>query len=91
MRITAYLLTLASFVAIGLLAVQQQVRAVRAGYRLGALEHERAELREQRRRLEVKRLAESRLDALENKARALGIEIPGENDPARLLEELLDR
>jgi hypothetical protein len=90
MRTIAYLLTLAVLVAIGLLAVQQQVRAVRAGYRLGALEHERAELRERRRRLEVQLLTESRLEALEERARTLGLEIPGEEDPARLLEELLD-
>ncbi|RME71015.1 MAG: hypothetical protein D6776_10860 [Planctomycetota bacterium] len=87
----AYLLFLVVLVAVGLLAVQQELRAVRAGYRLGALEHERAELRERRRRLEVQVLAESRLDVLEQRARRLGLEVPGQRDPARVLEELLAR
>ncbi|GIW71103.1 MAG: hypothetical protein KatS3mg102_0645 [Planctomycetota bacterium] len=89
MRLGCYVLALLTLVVIALLSVQQQVRAVRAGYRLGTLEHERAELREQLRRLEVQVLQESRMEVLEERARRLGLEIPGREDPARLLEELL--
>lgn len=78
-RITQYLIALAVLVAIGIATVWQHTRFVRAGYRLGALEREREELREQERKLELQRVRESRLEALEERARKLGLRLPSED------------
>jgi len=75
------LLLLALLVATGIGTVWEHLRAVRAGYRLHALEVERERLREELRKLEVKRSQEERLDVLEERARRLGIEIPGAPAP----------
>ncbi|HVY62358.1 MAG TPA: hypothetical protein VHF22_11930 [Planctomycetota bacterium] len=77
-RLPRLLLLLAVLVGAGIATVWEHVRAVRAGYRLNALEVEREKLREERRRLEIKRAEEARLDRLEDRARHLGIAIPGE-------------
>src|SRR4051794_40990169 len=80
-RLPRLLLTLALLVGAGIATVWHHVRVVRAGYRLNALEVERERLREERRRLEIKRAQESRLDVLEERARKLGIPIPGHLPP----------
>lgn len=68
----------AMIVAVGIGTVWQHVRAVRAGYRLHALEMQREKLREEHRRLEVKHAREERLETLEDRARKLGLPVPGE-------------
>lgn len=76
-RLPKVALAMAALVAIGIATVWQHARAVRAGYRLHALEVERERLREERRRLEIRRAREERLDLLEERARKLDIEAPG--------------
>ena len=77
-RLSKLLLLFAMIVAVGIATVWQHVRAVRAGYRLHALEVQREKLREEHRRLEVKHAREARLETLEERARKLGLPIPGE-------------
>lgn len=84
-RLPRLLLALAVLVGAGIATVWHHVRVVRAGYRLNALEVERERLREERRRLEIKRAQESRLDVLEERARKLGIPIPGQLPPAEVV------
>ncbi len=81
-RLPRLLLLFALLVGTGIATIWEHVRAMRAGYRLHALEVEREKLREERRRLEIRRVREERLEALEERARALGIEIPGQKPPA---------
>jgi cell division protein FtsL len=80
-RLLRILLCLAVLVAIGISTVWEHVRAVRAGYKLHALEVQREKLREERRRLEIRRAREERLEVLEERARRLGMPIPGEALP----------
>jgi cell division protein FtsL len=75
-RIPRLLLFLAVIVASGIGTVWEHVRAVRAGYRLHALEAQRERLTEERRRLEIKKAREERLDVLERRAKDLGIPNP---------------
>jgi hypothetical protein len=77
-RLPKLLIVLAVLVAVGISTVWEHLRAVRAGYRLAALEQQREKLREERRKLEVKRAKEERLDVLEERARKIGVPIPGE-------------
>jgi hypothetical protein len=78
MKLWQYALALLVFIAVGVLAVVQHVRVVRAGYRLAALERDRDRLVEQRRRLELRRAREERYDVLAERARRLGIAVPDE-------------
>jgi hypothetical protein len=78
MRLWQFVLALAVFVAISFAAVCEQVRIVRAGYRLQAIERDRERLVEQRRRLELRRAREARWDVLVERAQKLGIALPGE-------------
>ncbi len=86
----AYALALAVLIGLGVATVAVQVRSVRAGYRVRELEAERERLTEVRRRLELARVRESRLDALEKRAQRLGIELtvtpatPGAVAPAEV-------
>jgi hypothetical protein len=84
-RIGLYVVALAALTSVGAVTVWQHMRAVRAGYRLGALEKERQALREQERKLELLRLEESALEALERRARELDLPIPGEDPLVRQL------
>jgi hypothetical protein len=81
MKVWQFTLALALLVAVSIAAVWQQVRIIRAGYRLAGLAHDRDRLVEQKRRLTVRRAREARIDALLERARKLGIEIPGEEKP----------
>ncbi len=83
MKLWQYALALVVLVAIAVATVLQHVRVVRAGYRIHALERDRERLVEQRRRLELRRAREARWEALVERARRLGISIPGE-EPARV-------
>ena len=78
MRLWQYALTLVAIVCVAIAAVWQQVRIVRAGYRLQALERDRDVLSEERRELELTREHEARWEALVERARKLHIPIPGE-------------
>ena len=77
-RLPKLMLLLAMIVAMGIATVWEHVRATRAGYRLHALEIQREKLREEQRRLEIKRMREDRLEVLEERAKKLGIPMPGE-------------
>lgn len=85
-RLTQYVIAVATLVVIGVATVWLHMRAVRAGYRLGALESERVSLRAQERKLELVKTHESRLEALEARAKRLGLRLPGQ-DP--VIYELL--
>ncbi len=80
-RLPKLLLILAAVVSIGVSTVWQHLRALRAGYRLAALEAARERLHAERRFLEVMRAREERLDRLEERARKIGVPIPGERSP----------
>jgi cell division protein FtsL len=84
-RISRLLLALAVLVGVGIATVQEHVRALRAGYRLQTLEHERESLREERRRLEIRAAKESRIDVLEERARKVALPIPGEIPPPEVV------
>jgi len=71
-----YLIALGLILALGLATVREQVRAMRAGYRIQELERRREQLVEMRRRLEVQRERESRPDLLVGRATKLGMPIP---------------
>lgn len=86
MRWLHALLIMACLSSAGLLVVQQQVRAVRAGYRLGQLEHQRLELVERCRQFETRLQAESRLEMLEERATQLGIALPWEREQTEIIE-----
>jgi len=77
--LTHYLLALLVLCGLGIATVWQHTRAVRAGYRLGALERQREALREEERKLDLERARESRLDVLMERARRLDVRIPGED------------
>lgn len=81
MKVWQYMVALAVVVGLAIATIWQHVRMVRAGYRLQALERDRDRLDEQRRKLELKLAAEERWDALVERARALGIAVPGEEPP----------
>jgi hypothetical protein len=64
----------------GIAVIHQQTRRVRAGYRLSVLDAERSKLREQERKLDLKKTREGRLEALTERARALKLRLPGEDE-----------
>lgn len=78
MKVWQYALALVVLVALAVATVWQQVRLVRSEYRLQALEVDRDRLTEQRRKLEVRRAREERVDLLVDRARRLGLRLPGE-------------
>jgi len=80
-RLPRLLLFLAVLVSTGIGTVWEHVRAVRAGYRLHALETQRERLHEERRRLEIKKAHEERIDILEERARKLKIPSPMDLPP----------
>ena len=81
MRLWQYGLALVIVVCVAIAAIWQQVRVVRAGYRLHGLERDRDLLPEERRQLELARAHEARWDALIERAHKLRIPVPGEEKP----------
>ena len=78
MKLSRVFFALAVLVALAVATVAAQVRAVRAGYRLHALEVERERLTEEARRLELVHARESGIEKLKERARRLGLPLPGE-------------
>jgi hypothetical protein len=86
MRLWQYALTLIAIVSVAISAIWQQVRIVRAGYRLQALERDRDVLSEERRELQLVREHEARWEALVERAKKLSLSIPGETKSAESRE-----
>ena len=76
MGVLRYLIALGLVLLLGLATVREQVRAMRAGYRIQELERRKEQLVEMRRRLEVQKEREARPDLLVGRATKMGMPIP---------------